>query len=133
MFKLWQLISKHPQLLLVTSMHGSHLCNTLYNFHILHVPIYPCNSYFLLIFCPIHCFSTRSLAPLLCFLYLYSKFNLHKTKNGMMGTLCSHHLPLRSLLPKLISLSQKFSKLHTPLCGCQNNSNFPTIFKTFLN
>lgn len=30
------------------------------------------------------------------------KFNHHKTKSGMMGTFCSHHLPLRTLLPKLV-------------------------------
>ena len=59
-FKLWQLISKQPQLLLVTSRHRSHLCNTLLNFHVLHVPFYPCNSYIHLILHPSHCFSTTS-------------------------------------------------------------------------
>ena len=45
MSRLWQLISKHPQLLLLTSMHGSHLCNTLFNLHVLHVSVNPCSSY----------------------------------------------------------------------------------------
>ena len=45
MSRLWQLISKHPQLLLLTSMHGSQLCNILLNFHVLHVSVNPCNLY----------------------------------------------------------------------------------------
>ena len=61
MFRLWQLISKQPPLLLVISVHGSHLCNTLFNLHILHVPFYYCNSYTPLILYPIQWFNSRSL------------------------------------------------------------------------
>jgi hypothetical protein len=45
MSRLWQLISKLTHLLLLTSVHGSHLCNSLYKFHVLHVPFNPSNSY----------------------------------------------------------------------------------------
>jgi hypothetical protein len=45
MSRLWQLISKQPQLLLVISVPGSHLYNTLFNLHVLHVSVNPCSSY----------------------------------------------------------------------------------------
>ena len=107
MFKLWQLFLKHPQLLLVTSMHGYHLCNTLYNFHVLHVPTYPYHSYFHLIFYHIQYFSTRSLAPLLAFVFLLSSLIFTKPSVEMIATLCNNHLPLRSFPKNLFLLSLK--------------------------
>jgi hypothetical protein len=45
-FSLWYKIAQSSLIHnLVISMHGSHLCISLYNFHILHVSFYPCITY----------------------------------------------------------------------------------------
>ena len=110
MSRLWQLISKHPQLLLLTSMHGSHLCNILFKLHVLHVSVNPCNSYIQLdmVSYPMfqHQITSSSFTSCFCF---HSNLIFTKPRVGLMGTLCSHHLPLRTLLSKCVSF------LKTPL------------------
>jgi hypothetical protein len=69
-----------------------------------HVPFYPFNSYSHFILYHIQCLTPRSLLPLLPHVFLYLKFNPHKTKSGSDGTLCSHHLPLRSFFSSKIIL-----------------------------
>jgi hypothetical protein len=102
MFKLWQWISKHPQLLFgdlnawISSMQ-----------HLLQLPR---------LACPIlplqHIYLTSSYAlsyvapldPIFNFYLLLLDilgFIFTKTRVRMMGTLCTHHLPLGSLFSKL--------------------------------
>ena len=50
---------------------------------------------------PIQWFNTRSPPSLLPLVFIQSLI-FTKPRVGMMGTFCSHHLPLRTLLPKLV-------------------------------
>jgi hypothetical protein len=102
-FKLWQLIINHPRVLWVNSSHGSHLFNSLYNSHVLHVSCYPHNPFVQLGPIPYPLCTPRShfqLLPLVFFdsILIFKTFGVE-----MISTLGDHHLPLRSHLQKLFS------------------------------
>jgi hypothetical protein len=84
-------------------MHGSHICNSLYNFHVLHVPCYPSNPFIQLDLIPYQMFYLQILSPtLISSFYLNSSLIFTKLRVEVMATLCSYHMPLRKYFPKII-------------------------------